>query len=141
MTATTTETTDGTSDAICRAAAMDFDALQDWARRTRERAEELAVRSAGVLARSGHLQVRLGSRAGSAGREEARGLLTEAETRIANLERALESNRRIGMALGVLMARHQLTEQQAFDVLRLQSSRRNVKLAVLAEQVVYTGGL
>lgn len=141
MTATTTATTDGTREAIRRAAAMDVETLHDWARRTRDRAEELALRSAGVLARSGDLQARLGSRPAPSEQEEARDLLTAAETRIANLERALQSNRRIGMALGVLMARHQLTEQQAFDVLRLQSSRRNVKLAELAEQVVYTGGL
>lgn len=139
MTATTTS--DGTREAIRRAAAMDFETLHDWARRTRDRAEELAVRSASVLARSGDLQGRLGSRAAPADREEARDQLTAAETRIANLERALVSNRRIGMALGVLMARHQLTERQAFDLLRQQSSRRNVKLAELAEQVVYTGDL
>lgn len=144
MTATTTPPTamtDGTRDGIRRAPAMDFDALQDWARRTRDHAEQLAVRSASVIARSGDLQARRRPPAAPADPEETRDRLLAAETRIANLERALASNRRIGMALGVLMARHRLTEQQAFDVLRLQSSRRNVKLVELAEQVVYTGGL
>ncbi|MGY1603927.1 ANTAR domain-containing protein [Geodermatophilus sp. SYSU D00815] len=61
--------------------------------------------------------------------------------RAAGLERAQLSNRRIGMALGILMARGGLTEQQAFDALRTASSRRNVRLRDLAEQVIFTGTL
>ena len=49
------------------------------------------------------------------------------------------SNRRIGMAVGILMERHRLTEEQAFDRLRDLSQRRNVKLRDLAEQMIYTG--
>jgi hypothetical protein len=121
---------------------MEFQTLHDWARRARDRAEELMVRSATVLARSGDLQVLLDPPpAVPAGPTELRERLVAAEARVANLERALVSNRRIGMALGILMARHGLTEQQAFDLLRQQSSRRNVKLAALAEEVVYTGDL
>jgi hypothetical protein len=67
--------------------------------------------------------------------------LAAAETRAAHLQKALASNRRIGMAVGILMARHGLTEGQAFDALRQQSSRRNVKLHTLAEGVIYTGDL
>ena len=51
------------------------------------------------------------------------------------------SNRRIGMAIGVLLTIHHLTDQQAFDELREESMRRNVKLRDLAEQVIYTGTL
>ncbi|SNS03101.1 ANTAR domain-containing protein [Geodermatophilus pulveris] len=64
-----------------------------------------------------------------------------AEDRADNLERALASNRRIGVAIGVLMTRLRCTEDQAFALLRQESMRRNVKVADLAEQVVYTGTL
>jgi AmiR/NasT family two-component response regulator len=44
------------------------------------------------------------------------------------------------MAMGILLAHH-LTEEQAFDALRQESMRRNVKLRDLAEEVIYTGTL
>lgn len=65
-------------------------------------------------------------------------LAAEAERR-EHLERALVNSRRIGMALGILMERHRLTEDQAFDQLTGISSRRNVKLHQVAEELVYTG--
>lgn len=64
---------------------------------------------------------------------------TYALDKAGNLESALESNRRIGMAIGILMAEHKVTEQQAFDLLRTASQRNHVKLRELAEQVVMTG--
>ncbi len=64
-----------------------------------------------------------------------------AEGRAEHLERAVASNRRIGMAIGILLTRLRCTEEQAFEVLRRESMRRNVKVAQLAEQVVYTGTL
>jgi hypothetical protein len=67
--------------------------------------------------------------------------LRAAERRADNLERGLMSNRRIGMAIGVLVTIRHLTDQQAFDELRGESMRRNVKLRDLAEQVIYTGTL
>jgi AmiR/NasT family two-component response regulator len=67
--------------------------------------------------------------------------LTVARAKIANLELALVSARRIGMALGILMTRHGLTDQQAFERLRAASQTRRVKLRELAEQVIFTGTL
>ncbi len=67
--------------------------------------------------------------------------LIEALSRAENLERALHTNRRIGMALGILMSRRQLTEEQAFACLREASQRCHTKLRDVAEQVVYTGDL
>ena len=55
------------------------------------------------------------------------------------LQRALVTSRQIGMAMGILMERHLLTQEQAFEFLRDQSQRRNVKLRDLAEQIIYTG--
>ena len=70
-----------------------------------------------------------------------RSRLGNAELRAEHLEKALASNRRIGMAIGILMSRRQLTEQEAFDCLRIESQRRNVKLRDIAETVIYTGDI
>ncbi len=70
---------------------------------------------------------------------EARSDLAAATAYAEELQRALVSNRRIGMAMGILMERHRLTEEQAFDRLRDLSQRSNVKLRDVAEQLIYTG--
>jgi AmiR/NasT family two-component response regulator len=64
-----------------------------------------------------------------------------AEERAAGLERALASNRRIGMAIGILMCQCQLTEDQAIAVLKTYSQQHNIKVRELAETVIYTGRL
>jgi AmiR/NasT family two-component response regulator len=69
----------------------------------------------------------------------ARADLAGARADVAELQRALATSRQIGMAMGILMERHRLTPEQAFDRLRDLSQRRNVKLRDLADQVVYTG--
>lgn len=69
----------------------------------------------------------------------ARADLAVAATHAEHLQRALISNRRIGMAMGILMERHRFTEEQAFEQLRDLSQRRNVKLRDVAEQIIYTG--
>lgn len=61
--------------------------------------------------------------------------------RIENLERALTSNRDIGVAVGVLMGLHRVTREQAFDLLRLASQSRHRKLADIARDVAETGSL
>ena len=71
--------------------------------------------------------------------DEARADLAAATDRAGHLERAVVSNRRIGMAMGILMERHRFTEEQAFDHLRDLSQERNVKLRDVAEQLIYTG--
>jgi AmiR/NasT family two-component response regulator len=62
-----------------------------------------------------------------------------AESRATHMLRALQSNREIGVAVGVLMARYGLTREQAFDLLRIGSQRSNRKLAELAAEVADTG--
>ena len=62
-----------------------------------------------------------------------------ARERADNLVRALESNREIGVAMGILMQRHRLTREQAFDVLRVASQDSNRKLAHIATEVADTG--
>ena len=61
--------------------------------------------------------------------------------RAENLEAALRSNREIGTAIGVLMAQHRLTRDQAHELLRVASQDSNRKLAELATEVVETGEL
>jgi len=56
-----------------------------------------------------------------------------------NLRRALETNREIGVAMGILMARDLLTKDQAFAALRTASQNLNVKLVEIAGQVTETG--
>lgn len=55
------------------------------------------------------------------------------------LTRALHSNRRIGIAIGILMAHTHLPEDRAFTLLRDASQHLNVKLRDLADTVVETG--
>jgi AmiR/NasT family two-component response regulator len=62
-----------------------------------------------------------------------------AESRATHLLRALQSNREIGVAVGVLMARYGISREQAFDLLRIGSQRSNRKLAELAAEVADTG--
>lgn len=64
-----------------------------------------------------------------------------ANDRAHNLMQALESNRDIGVAMGVLMQRHGFTREQAFDVLRVASQDSNRKLADIAAEVAHTGTL
>lgn len=64
-----------------------------------------------------------------------------AQDRAHHLEVALQSNRRIGTAMGILMARCGCTEEQAFDVLRRHSQDHNIRVAEIAERVVLTGEL
>jgi hypothetical protein len=67
--------------------------------------------------------------------------LAIARERITHLETALVTNRHIAMAVGIVMARRGLTEEQAFDALREASQRRHVKVREIAEEIVYTGQL
>lgn len=60
---------------------------------------------------------------------------------ITNLERAVESNREIGVATGILMAQGRCTRDQAFDQLVAASQRLNRRLKDIAEVVNRTGQL
>ena len=67
--------------------------------------------------------------------------VSRAEGKAANLGRALASNRRIGIAIGVLITRELVTAEEAFDRLRETSQRLNRKLYDVADEVVLTGML
>jgi hypothetical protein len=67
--------------------------------------------------------------------------LTLERRRVGHLQIALESNRDIAVAMGVLMARPGITRQEAFDVLRAASQHGSRKLRDLAVEVTETGAL
>ncbi|MGO9155701.1 GAF and ANTAR domain-containing protein [Mycobacterium sp.] len=58
----------------------------------------------------------------------------------ASLRRGLLSNREIGKAVGMLMVLHDLTEHEAFDLLRRHSQGFNIKLADVARQIIERRG-
>ena len=64
-----------------------------------------------------------------------------AANRSDNLTKALGSNREIGMAMGVLMARRHVTRDEAFAMLRRSSQDSNRKVTEVAADVVDTGEL
>ena len=59
----------------------------------------------------------------------------------AHLRTALHSSRDIGAAIGILMHRHKLTQDQAFARLAAASQHANRKLRELALDVIHTGQL
>lgn len=61
--------------------------------------------------------------------------------KIANLEQALITCRRIGAAIGILMSVRKVTEDQAFAVLKVASQHGHRKLREIADEVLLTGTL
>jgi AmiR/NasT family two-component response regulator len=58
-----------------------------------------------------------------------------------NLQAALKSRAVIDQAKGILMGRHKFTADHAFQVLARNLMHQNVKLRVVAEELVLTGEL
>lgn len=59
----------------------------------------------------------------------------------AQMEQALATRHLIGEAMGILMGRHHLTEEQAFEVLRRYSQENNTKLREVARRICEKGTL
>jgi hypothetical protein len=57
----------------------------------------------------------------------------------ANLQVALASSREIGMAMGIVMERHKLSSDQAFDLLTRISQRSHRRVRELAREIAETG--
>ena len=64
-----------------------------------------------------------------------------AQRNIADLTTALESNRDIGAAIGIVMVTRGIESQAAFDLLRRASQSRHTKLRDVARDVVRRRGL
>jgi len=65
--------------------------------------------------------------------------LAASQHQVTNVRAALTSNRIIGAAAGILMQQRKITYPQALELLWKTSQNQNIKLAVLAEMVLYTG--
>jgi len=61
------------------------------------------------------------------------------EDYIIDLERALESNREIGVAIGILMAENRCSREDAFELLATASQHLNRRLLDIADEVNRTG--
>jgi hypothetical protein len=72
-------------------------------------------------------------------RERLADLVTAQQAQADNLRIALETNRQIGTAMGILMASRKLTSDRAFDLLRRASQHSHRKLHSLALEVIDTG--
>lgn len=59
---------------------------------------------------------------------------------VSSLREALDSNREIGKAIGMLMATHQLSDEEAFALLRKTSNELNVRLSVVAQKLLSRHG-
>lgn len=66
------------------------------------------------------------------------GVVLWAKSEHQGLRTAMQTRHMIGMAQGILMARHGLTPERAFEVLRRFSSQENLKLRVVAERLVHS---
>ena len=118
----------------------------EGAAQARERSRELRLQLGATRARLTHLRRagldRLGQPDSSPDLfKQVQQQLEQAREQISHLETALATNRRIGIAIGIVMDRHHVTDDQAFDLLRRESQLRNQKLRELAEEVIYTGTL
>jgi hypothetical protein len=59
---------------------------------------------------------------------------------IGTLEQAVRSRQTIGQAVGIVMERYNLNEERAFAFLKRLSSHRNVKLRLVAEEIIAATG-
>lgn len=57
----------------------------------------------------------------------------------AQMQEAIATRHMIGEAMGILMGRHHISEEQAFDILRTHSQQTNTKLRDVARRVCETG--
>ncbi len=64
-------------------------------------------------------------------------LVSELNDEVRQLKEALDSNRRIGMAMGLVMGQLQVTDVEAFDALRRVSQNTNRKLRDVADDVIH----
>jgi GAF domain-containing protein len=62
-----------------------------------------------------------------------------AARRAETLTEALRNRTEISEAVGIVMERHRLTSEEAFDVLRRISQYRNIKLREVAHRIIYSG--
>lgn len=112
-------------------------ALQERADRANDRAVVGEARATADRDRIGVLEGRADADALLIAELQAEGIINREHA--ANLEVALKTSRRIGAALGILMADRKVSEDDAFQILRKASMDGNRKLRDLAEDILTTG--
>ena len=112
-------------------------ALQAQAEAAQHRADTGELRAAPDRDRIWTLEGRANVDAVLIAELQAEGIVTREHA--ANLEVALHSSRTIGAAIGILMARHNVYEAEAFQMLRRASMDTNRKLREVADEVVLVG--
>ncbi len=118
------------------AQGVDIRALQDGAKAADERADAAERRADAAEQRSDESEARSVIDREMMAQLQADGLLTQDHA--AQLDQALISSRTIGAAIGILMASRQVSQDQAFLVLKEASQRSNRKLRDLAAELVET---
>lgn len=68
-------------------------------------------------------------------------LVHDLDEQVCHLKVALQSNRRIGIAIGIVMSQLRISDEEAFSALRQVSQSSNRKLRDVAEDVIYAGHL
>lgn len=109
--------------------AADSQALRERAERAIAQALQGRERLLVTLRRAADLAV-------SGGVTMAQGRMADLNETVGNLSKKLESQPVIEQAKGILMAHSHCTPDEAFDVLRRASMRKNRKLRLVAEDVV-----
>lgn len=127
------ETFDELREAIARNRA-DIDALQAGAEAATARADSHDERVTQQEARINDLAARFDLDREVIAQLRAEGLLHEEHA--AHLEHALRGSRKIGAAIGIVMATGELDEGEAFRFLSKVSMDTNRKLSVIATEVV-----
>jgi hypothetical protein len=120
--------------ALVTAHGADIEALQDQALAAHERADAAERRADAAEQRSDEIEARSSIDREMIGQLQADGVLSKDHA--AQLDQALISSRTIGAAIGILMASRQLSQEQAFVVLKEASQRSNRKLRDLAAELV-----
>lgn len=72
---------------------------------------------------------------------QAREAIDQLTHKVTHLETALRTNRRIGIAVGIVMTELALDDAAAFEAMVGVSQRFNRKVADIAEDVIYRGRL
>lgn len=124
-------------EARVAAIRADIDALLQRADQSNSRANDAEARATEHSTRLDAFEARLDVDREVMARLQADGLINDEHA--AHLTHALHSSRRIGAAMGIIMAARKVSEQQAFELLSRGSQYSNRKLHVLAEDIVVKG--
>lgn len=115
----------------------DIDALQAGAEQASARADASDDRGIAHDTRMDALEARFDVDREVIAQLQADGLLSEEHA--AHLSHALQSSRKIGAAIGIVMAERKVSEAAAFHILSKASQDSNRKLQVVAHEVVSDG--